>query len=505
MRISFHMLACLLLATGFGPSAHAGTPRASTNTTIFPLYDWGPLFLNDTSVTTNARLRAAGPILEWQEEPAGRTFSAVRPFHSAFYDPDRDRELHDFLWPIGQYRRLEKESFWRFLWIYGRDKDNTGPSKFGVVALPLVFYGRDADGKMYLALFPIGGEIRDFLFFDYIRFALFPLYLSTAVNDVVSHSFLWPIYSRTKGDDVDRLRIFPFYGVSRKKNKATKRFVMWPIWTSVEYEYPNETGGGFVLFPLYGHLKTERQESWMVIPPFIRWSTSPGFRELHCPWPFVQYRVQGDDSKLYLWPLWGTKQLGPVRSSFYLWPIFGTRTVEKALSTEKHFRATPFLHYDSKTEHGGSTGGGVEKEITGEVTERYWKFWPLVSYRRQGDDSRLRLLELWPLKHTAPVERNYAPFWTLYQRESNGESMQEELLWGLYNRRKGPDGSGHVSVFPFFRRDVSPAEKRSSWSLLSGLVGCERESLRRTFKLLYFLRFSTDADGEPTAQRAPAQ
>lgn len=505
MRIPFETLACLLLASALAPSANAGNPWASSNTTIFPERDWGGLFLSDTSLTTNSRLRVAGPFMEWQEDPAGRTFSAVRPFHSTCYDPGRDRELHDLLWPIGNYRRLGKESFWRFLWIYGRDKDNTAPSKFGVVAMPFVFYGRDAEDRMYMALFPIGGEIREFLFFDYIRFALFPLYLSTAVNDVVSHSFLWPFYSRTKGDDLDRLRLFPFYGVSRKEDQATKRFVMWPIWTSVKYEYPNETGGGFVLFPIYGHLKTERQESWMVVPPFIRWSTSPDFRELHCPWPFVQYRVQGDDSKLYLWPLWGTKQLGPVQSSFYLWPVFGTRTVEKTRSTEKHFRATPFFFYDSKTEHADSSGDNAAKEAADEVTERYWKLWPLVSYRRQGDECRLRMLELWPLKNTAPIERNYAPFWTLYQRESSGESMQEELLWGLYNRRKATDGSGHVSVFPFFRKDTSPAEERSSWSLLSGLIGCERESLRRTFKLLYFLKIETHADEDTAASRTPSE
>lgn len=492
MKSFYQMLVYLLLAMGSGLPANA-----STNATVFPLHDWGPLFLSDTSLSSNTRFRVAGPIMEWQQDDScDRSFSAVRPFYSACRDARRDKDLHDLMWPVGNYRRLGKESFWRFLWMYGRDKDNSAESRFQVMALPFGVYGRDSEGGMYMALFPFGGEIREFLFFDYIRFALFPIYLSTAVNGIVSQSYLWPFFSRTKGDGVDKLRIFPFYGISHEEGKATRKFIMWPVWNSVNYEYPDETGGGFVLFPFFGHIKTERQETWMAVPPLIRSSTSPGFREVHCPWPFVQYRNRDGDKKLYLWPLWGTKQNGPVRSSFFLWPIVGTRHVEKASTTRKHFRVVPFFFADSTTRHETSTEEDLDSTAE-EVTGRYWKLWPLASYRRQENDRRFRLLELWPLKHTGPIDRNYAPIWTLYQRESNGTSMQEEFLWGLYNRRKASCGSTRMSVFPFFKRDSCPAEDRSSWSVLSGLIGCRRDSLRRTLKLLYFLEIPLDKNKEP--------
>ena len=126
---------------------------------------------------------------------------------------------------------------------------------------------------------------------------------------------LWPIGSYTKGDGVSRFRVFPLYGRSTYKDKWKKTFVLWPLWTTVEYGYPNSRGSGFMLFPVVGHVKLTDQETWMLIPPLFRWSRGKDLTKLYAPWPFVQY-CEGSTDLLYLWPAWGRKRQGETRSWF---------------------------------------------------------------------------------------------------------------------------------------------------------------------------------------------
>jgi len=72
-----------------------------------------------------------------------------------------------------------------------------------------------------------------------------------------------------KDFDVHRWRVFPFYGISRSDDRWTKRFVMWPFWTSVKYEYPNQKGGGFILWPLFGKVDVGENYSRSFLPPFF--------------------------------------------------------------------------------------------------------------------------------------------------------------------------------------------------------------------------------------------
>ena len=55
---------------------------------------------------------------------------------------------------------------------------------------------------------------------------------------------------------------------------------------------------------------------------------------------------------------------------------------------------------------------------------------------RVGDQSRFRTLLLWPLRHTAPVEREYAPLWTIYQHTRAGANTDDEVLWGLFRHQR---------------------------------------------------------------------
>jgi hypothetical protein len=239
---------------------------------------------------------------------------------------------------------------------------------------------------------------------------------------------------------------------------------------------------------LAGYIRTNQEETYMVLPPLIRYTRSATQDRLHGPFPFVQ-SYDGRVHKRYVWPLWGRKSMPGVESGFFLWPFVRWDTTDRGTTIKKHIQGFPFYSRDLVRER-----PGPDDADSGEIRASYRKVWPLFSYQREGDDSRVRLLELWPFKRRGPVDRNFAPFWTLYKQSSNRTETQSELLWGMYRHHRGPTHR-YVSAFPLVTYESSRNEAPTrSWSLLKGLIGYERKDTRTSFRLLYVIKFgNTDA------------
>jgi len=446
-----------------------------------PVHDFGCLASQGEDVRGSEGVHALGPFIEWSDAGDSRVVRAVRPFFVHESRPADRKEVLDVLWPVASFRSWDRDSDWRFLTVFGHDYDNEDPrSRYHVWALPLVFWGRNAAGEDYGALFPVGGKICEFLGKDEVSFVLFPAYLYTRVNDLETESWLWPLISRTKGKNIHGFRVAPFYGKVVREGEWEKSFIAWPVWTSVRYDRPGAQGYAHVLFPLYGHVKMENQESWMLIPPFIRWSSSARGREGYAPWPFVQFS-SGRTDKLYLWPFWGRKEDEFRSSGFWLWP-FIAHSLEKGPRNEiSRFRVLPFVYSERERPAGSNTVAGA--------TGRYFALWPLASYRRDSRGTSLRALCLWPVKDTRPIERNLAPIWTVFDRERTEKSVQTEVLWGLARWGRGTNEVVSGSVFPLlsWAHGEDRAADTTSWSVLKGLVGYEREGTAKRYRLLYFL------------------
>lgn len=468
-------LLLLLLLLGLpGPAA------CSSNATARSGLDLGFIASRDTAPDGRARLRLLGPLFEYSRAPDGTRFWALRPLVSRLDAPSASRRITEYLWPLAVVKRLGTDVFWRFLLAYGNDFDCTDPaSRYRTVLFPLLFRGRDKTGHGYFALFPLGGVIHEYLGLDRIRFLLFPLFVHSSVRDIHTRTVLWPLISWGGKPGVDRLRVFPFYGKSVRGTQWSKTFVLWPFWTSARYGPAGSPGRSWILFPLLGRSRLPGQSTWMFLPPFFRWSRGNGVTWHNLPWPFVQYR-SGDMEKLYLWPLWGRKTLARERRWFALWPILWSIRNERRGETVDRFYALPLVYSERR-----STPAGVSPP--GE-SSRYFKLWPLISYLREGAESRWRALALWPLKRTGSIERNLAPLWTLFSRVRRGTDTELELLWGLFRYRRG-ETSSRLSLFPLFSFSRDARARSREWSFLLGLAGSRREGLRRSFRLLYFLKF----------------
>lgn len=478
-------------------------------------FDAGPVAIADQDVHRSDRVRCVGPIIETQQNKNGMRFVAVRPFYSKIEDPVRERAVSDYMWPLGMIKQYKGEIDWRFFPSFGHDFDESDSnSRHRWSVFPLIYGGQGINGEKYFAFFPFGGVLRDFIGIDRISFFLFPLYVHSQKDDNKTYTFLWPFFSFTKGDDLHRWRVFPFYGVSKNDNRFTKRFVMWPFWTSVKYDYPDQKGGGFILWPLFGKVDVGDSYARSFLPPFFKWEVGKnGHRALFCPWPIIRYK-RGEVNQFYVWPLFGTKTIAKENSKFFLWPIARWRKTIRMGYLFRRVYIMPFLTYESKTRLVKKDGAQMQdvqanekkaKQSTSadlddilvnsretDVFERYFKFWPLFSYQREDDVMRFRTLALWPMKNQPAIERNWAPLWSLYGRERDGDRVESELLWGLY-RHQYSNVKRRISVFPLFQSSSKVSEsgdkRDKSWSLLYGLLGYKREGLHKQFKMLYFLKF----------------
>lgn len=407
------------------------------------------------------------PFYESQTASNGAAFQAWRPFYSTSVNGERWRK--DYLWPIYTRKGFKDETYSRILFFGWTQDFSSDTDRNRTWIFPIYFQGTSAEGKKYFAIFPLGGTIYEFIGRDKIWFVLFPLFGRSRINDVQTTSVLWPIGSRTVGTGVYRFRIWPFYGKSTRANEFRKKFILWPLYNSVEYTNDRNPGKGFILIPIYGRITTERGVDQWFIAPFFRYSRGEEERIINAPYPFVQWS-DGKVYKRYVWPLYGKKKVGTLTRQFWLWPILWKSRVDY-LKTEQNRRAiVPFFSYEKEV-----VKRPLDGYEAGDVRSRYWKLWPLMSWERKGDATRYRLLDLWPLRETAGIERNWAPIWTLYRRERTPEAVSHHLLWGVYRQSKGDDSK--------------------EWSLLKGLAGYKRTGDERSFRLLFF-RFGS-VEGQP--------
>ncbi len=437
--------------------------------------DFGLLGDTWTDAAGNRHSRVLGPFYEHIDFADGRRMTAFRPFVSKFSNAEGDRTSREYLWPVASSKKYKDERSWRVLNTYYQDFDiYDDHSRYRLWSLPLYFQGRDATGTSYVALFPLGGRIHEIFGRDRVSFTLFPLKSSSRINEMKTRTWLWPVYSITEGDDTKKFRLFPFYGVHEKKDQFRKKFVLWPFYTSARYTGEKIHGSGTVLFPLWGHTRLTDQETWMLLPPFIRYTKGEKMDMLHAPWPFIQM-ISGDMEKRYIWPLWGQKKIEGVHSSFFLWPLVWSRHTDRGDRSVVEHKVLPFWHY-----------AGSRADAGGEQLDRYMKVWPLFSFEKRDGVARTRLLELWPLRYTGPIERNYAPFWTFFTHRKTATQSELEILWGLIRHEKEEDRS-YFSFFPFYNRACSGGVNEvKKWSLLKGLLSRKKEPGMTTWRWLYF-------------------
>ena len=384
------------------------------------------------------RLRV-GPFFEYgSREGRGMTRLAVRPFFAWEEDrrnpPDRDMEV---VWPLSHFGWRGDAFHWRVVMTFWNDEDRTDrlTRDYSLAIPPLWVNGRDGEDA-YWGLFPIWGRMPKFLLLEDFRWRLFPLWLSyrTGGTQGVGRTYvLWPFFSLKHDDDAARWGLWPLYGTKRERERDS-RYVLWPFWNDQTFHAPNHNGGAWMLWPLAERIDADTEQGWGLLPPLFRWSeTTDGAFLLRCPWPLFERYRDRRESTWRAWRFWGMTHRGTRDGWWFLHPIVVSERQRTESRFVRRFRVWPF-YVDEET---------VAYDIRGRARtqHRHFRVWPFyASDWHEGEGLRRRALALFPIREVPAVERNWAPFWTLYTatREPGSGEVLHELFWGLIWWRTHP-------------------------------------------------------------------
>jgi len=409
-----------------------------------PFFEWRT---DLPALNYNTECIVLGPVGSYAETD-NASFRAVRPLWSNL--ESEDAVAHDFIWPLCISRAGKARQHSRYVLWYNYNNDPEQKKSYGLI--PILFFKDYPDHGLRWGLFPVYGSLNDFLGYDEWRFALFPLYSSTKKLSKKSHSFIWPLINYETGDKSDRFRFLPFYAYNHRHGISLNRSYIWPIFNKFESLKEGSDDSGWMLWPLVGHKSVNGNSTWSFLWPFFSHSTGDDgdVNKANYLWPFYQYEDRMVETglidkkmvhyhKRYFWPVWGKRTKGANNSSFFLWPLGSSRSESFDDGKTEMDYFLPFYYRKDTWNEAGSK------------RETYRKVWPFWSSTDRDGRCETRILDLWPYRNMAPIDRNWAPFWTLFHSVETKTEKHWDFLWGLVFGNTGATGEKSWGINPFYR------------------------------------------------------
>lgn len=413
-------LAALLLAFAVSAAEPAPWPE------LPPLWSHDP---QDKALGLPERSRALGPVFERRffEDPK-LSYCAVRPLWSRQVGKDGMWSM-DFVWPLSVWRESWHVDYqWVLLYFGSKDPDG----RYRQYLIPLWFCGRGEDKSFYWGLFPLYGDVNDLISYDRMRFILFPLYWHTEKNGAKGDAYVWPLVNMESSPRSDKLRVLPFYAYNDVYAKHYTQSFLWPIVETTKSKNEAAPGEGWMIWPLYGRNVFGDKSSWTCLWPFFMSAKSgaDGCR-VHAPWPVFQYASDYEregERMLWIWPLWGRRLKADENAQFFLFPL-GWYLEDRGMQRNTRWYYALPLYWTQVVYNKDRT----ERELL------YRRFWPFASYAEEKESASLKILDVWPMRRTEPVERNWSALWTLFSYDETSKGFAWDFLWGLL---RGSDSSG---------------------------------------------------------------
>jgi len=458
-----------------------------------PLYQEFPLTL-----APGERTEALGPLLSWERQwapgQAGTTnvesTFALAPLFSRSVDQGADATSFDFLYPLLTYDRFGEEYRFHFLqalsWAGGQSQSGLPAERFTL--FPLYFEQRSAEpGQNYTALLPFYGRLQNRLFRDEIRFILYPAYVQTRKQDVVTYNYLAPLFHWRHGDGLTGWQFWPLLGhehkaVTTRTNSFgeaelvgghDKFFALWPLY------FREDLGVGTTnpvtqraLLPLFARQRSPWRDSATYLFPLGLTLTDDRERRYHevgAPWPLVVFARGEGKTMNRVWPLFSHARTPTLASDFFLWPLYKSSRVHSAPLESARARILLYL-YSDLTEHNTQSGRTAHRT----------DLWPLFTARRDADgNERLQLLALLEplLPNNKSIERNYSLLWSLWRSEKNARTgaTSQSFLWNLCRRETTPQTKKCSLLFGLIQYQSGPEGAR--WRVFYVPLASKRKAL----------------------------
>ena len=384
-----------------------------------------------------------GPFYEHVITSEGNERTTLRPFlYSRIDFPKENHYIRDIFWPLYSDQVRGNNSSWRFGIWFGNTRDTSDPeSRYSLHFLPFYIEKRpESGGDIERALFPIYGSIPNFLLYERISFAMWPIWMQTERRGTIGRHVLFPFVSWDRGT-VNGWRFFPFYGHLEKKDEWERRFILWPFWIE-EYSYKHNAKEGYewCLIPFYGKAERPYEYSRRYLPPFFQFTygrgRNEGERHILSPWPLVRIQDNKFIHKRQFWPFYASTWSDNAVKTHVLWPIYHEANSTNNSLSRAEWSVAPLFFREL---HWQRRNAPVE---TNELTFAYTRVWPLASHVDVGGKSLLSVPDFTLTRRQDALSRNVLGFFTLYTYGIDSETNRTEndLLWGFL--RWGTDEDG---------------------------------------------------------------
>jgi hypothetical protein len=431
---------------------------------------------------------------------SGREETTLRPFYSYVRDPAKDTVDRIGLYPLFQSRqayrtygpeddRRRSSSTWLLpFFYYNYFSSAPGEWEYDYFApFPLIAGGDSSRDGPSFAVIPFAGTLKGVLGVDEINFIGGPLYVELREGDTHVWYFPWPLIRYGEGPHYSTAAVLPFYAHSRQDGSYERYSVAWPFvsWgeDQLSTRWPRQY---WTVFPFAARSWTAAQELFSILPPFFNFGSSPltGQTVIDAPWPIFRYANGPRYEEFRIWPLYSQMRLDDDWTYNALWPFIWHFEENDPNWRESRTWVLPFWasrHREYKPESDGTVR--TFDSVHG---------WPLMSYRKEVDDS-------WKFQFPDPLpplgerfERLYGDLFKLVALEGGNGKTSVELLWGAMRAYDDANESAWaVNPFLSYRRLKAPgataldAGDRDEFSMFHGLIGHEKQPEGTKVKFLW--------------------
>jgi len=455
------LLCCFLLSPSMGEELN-----------FWPAY----VGQKDSPIGRADHIGSIGPIFSITDTEDTHIFS-IRPLFNSFLDKETGDRSRHFIYPLVNWADRDNTRYGSataLLQYHHNDElDETFFQLF-----PIIFSQKTPRPEdSYLAIWPIGGVMKNRLGKDRASFVAWPLYVRTERGDETRYHFPYPFLSYLKGPRSRGFGIWPLFGKFERDNDYLHTWALWPFHYHLRDDLDKDVPYvRFAVLPFYQHESGAGLESHTFLWPFFGYTREtdprPVYSENRYFWPFL---VQGRGEEQYKnrwFPVYSHERKPGKEKHWYLWPLLRKDriTSQPGLLREK----TSFLYFVFRD----------DKQTFNNTTARLTFLWPLFGYWNDGN-GRSQLQALDPLGTFFPnnkkVKENWSPLFAVYRYDNVLGNRRHSILWDLLVWEHDASGFNSIYVGPVFEW-----VKGSHWDLLKGLIGSEKNEDKR--KMRYFWR-----------------
>lgn len=371
--------ACLLVSISL-PGASDEQDNISSGLTGPDIINWLPLaaFFVDETTETIEGSQFLGPLIEFRDT-GPLPYMTARPLFINYDNEEEDIWRLHVVPPIFNYYQQGESVRWDIYQLI-RYRHLTFTQDIHPVTsfqiFPIYFSHQTGhEATSYWGLFPIYGELQNFIGIRKINWVLFPLYAEFDRGHGETRTAApWPFIRWQTGPISSGFAIWPLYSNFQRENVYDRTSVLWPIYyrnvdnpnapepylrTGVLPFYALEEGPGILdetfLFPFFGYRtefdpRPEYNETRYFWPffvqgqgvhreidrwaPFFTYSRNKTWEKRWIMWPFFKHRIRHekglliDQQQVLFFLLWRNRQTSltnpelPAATMTHLWPIY---------------------------------------------------------------------------------------------------------------------------------------------------------------------------------------